>query len=299
MNVKLQLTEDSNWIKENYHPIYYCDFDSISKKSRYGEVGQCKFCKRKHPEVSFKNESHLFPQFIGNKYLLANDECDKCNEKFSRTLENEFANFMKIFHNIHGVKGQKKFPTYKKNNIRLQRKNHHFDLTGIDDGLINLNGGKFSLQTDTFIPISIYKCIVKMALSLINKKHFDIFENTFEWLQDDTNQQINKIGNLPLYFTQNSEGLNFNKQAFLLEKKGDNNLPTFLFKIYYSIFSFQVILPFNKKDDDKSYETNDFRSVPNNFELEEPILTTRYLMDCNITDKCLLPVTVEIKNLEN
>ncbi|MBD8019089.1 HNH endonuclease [Kaistella pullorum] len=294
----MQLIEDSQWIRENYRPIYFCDLESISRKSKTGEKDHCKFCKKKHPEVSFNNESHLFPQFIGNKYLLANDECDRCNEKFGRTIENEFANFIKIFHNIYGVKGQKKFPTYKKNNIRLERNENHFDLIGIDEGLISTEGGKLFLETDPFIPLSIYKCLVKMALSLINKKHFEIFEKTFEWLQDETNEVIKSNAILPLYFSQNCEEYIFNTQAYLLERKGDSDkLPSYIFKIYYSIFSFQVLLPFNKSDGHNSYDLVNFKSIPNNFELDDPLKTTRYYMDCNIVTKSILGVTIEIANL--
>jgi hypothetical protein len=38
-------------------------------------------------------EAHAFPEFIGNRELISNYECDICNERFSRTIEDHLAKY--------------------------------------------------------------------------------------------------------------------------------------------------------------------------------------------------------------
>jgi hypothetical protein len=43
---------------------------------------KCRFCGKSNPEVSFKKKAHLIPEFLGNKMLLSDFECDSCNYEF-------------------------------------------------------------------------------------------------------------------------------------------------------------------------------------------------------------------------
>lgn len=101
-------------ISNQYDLVGFKDFSTLKQKAVCKDKTlKCRFCGKDESQTTFKNEAHIFPQFIGNKFAISKFECDCCNEKFSRILENEFANFMKIFHTINGVRGKKGIP--KKN----------------------------------------------------------------------------------------------------------------------------------------------------------------------------------------
>ena len=42
----------------------------------------CRFYGKKYPFVTFRNDAHIFPEFLANKYLVSDFECDDCNAKF-------------------------------------------------------------------------------------------------------------------------------------------------------------------------------------------------------------------------
>jgi hypothetical protein len=56
----------------------------------------CRFCKRKAPEVKFRQKAHALPELIGNRYVFIKTECDDCNKFFSENLEDHFAKFLRV-----------------------------------------------------------------------------------------------------------------------------------------------------------------------------------------------------------
>ena len=77
--------------------IYELDNAFIPTKSKYINLKPkrertCRFCGLSFPETTFKKEAHLIPEMLGNKTLLSDFECDKCNHYFGVTFENHLAN---------------------------------------------------------------------------------------------------------------------------------------------------------------------------------------------------------------
>ncbi|MEJ7683922.1 MAG: HNH endonuclease [Segetibacter sp.] len=257
-------------IAANYH------FDKIQRRTYLGQnIGHCRFCKESIPNVSFNMDAHTFPQFIGNKYLLSYYECDICNERFSRTLENEMANFMKLLHTTYGVKGENKIPTYKNYGIRFESSGTKLNIDNVDDSLLtgNLNDKRFSLDliTDKFIPIAVYKCLTKMALSIMPETEVSFFTNTFNWIKEDNHDSSEfKLNNLWIIFSQVlNEHLFPNISAILLKRKGEASisLPTYVFRLTYSKFSFQIYLPLCELDSKKIFSIQDLKYFPHLIDL--------------------------------
>ncbi|UTH74772.1 HNH endonuclease [Chromobacterium sp. IIBBL 290-4] len=84
------------------------------------ESGLCRYCGKKSPEVSFKTEAHAFPGFIGNNSLFSSDECDSCNELFSRVIEDDLANYIGVERTLKRIRGRNKIPKYKSLNGTLE-----------------------------------------------------------------------------------------------------------------------------------------------------------------------------------
>src|SRR5690606_4899505 len=123
---------------------------------------KCRFCGRSYPETTFKNAAHSIPHFLGNRYLLNDFECDKCNDIFSK-YETSLGDYLLLKRVFNGTKGKRGIP-----------KVESFDKTEIisnDDGIIsvvgkNLNSSKNGIinkSKTTYIPIHIYKTFVKLA----------------------------------------------------------------------------------------------------------------------------------------
>jgi len=301
----------NNFLKErdeilnHYHLIGYMDLSKVKQKSVVKDSSlKCRFCGKNNNQTTFKNESHAFPRFIGNKFVLSEFECDSCNEMFSRILENEFANFMKLLHTLNSVKGKKRIPTYKKDGIRIEMEgDSHLNINGINDSLVSEKGVFCKLDTDDFIPIAVYKSLVKMALSMVSESELSKFSKSFEWLQDDNHSNVFfHIDNLPLIFTQNkSDRQKFNLSGLLYRRKTDNsNLPTYIFKLYYNLFSFQIYIPFCSDDLKDYFEPfEEFKIIPNNFEIANNIgESIRCIMDCSSSVKSTVSVNLNIVNLD-
>ena len=152
----------------------------------------CRFCGKTENETPFKNKAHAFPQFIGNTKLLSYYECDCCNIFFTK-LEDNFAKYFKTLNTLTGVKGNKNnIPTYKSKDgaTRIEAKNQNevhihtdkgsdvFTIEKKDNGcIINI---KYGYQP--FIPIAVFKCLVKMSLTIMPEEELCKFTETISWL---------------------------------------------------------------------------------------------------------------------
>lgn len=101
-------------IKYQISSLYYTQsFNGNTKRRHYiGEANKsnriCRFCGNQIPIVSFDHTSHAISESLGNKSIICREECDKCNEQFSRTIEPDLANMLSpllTIYSIHGKNG--------------------------------------------------------------------------------------------------------------------------------------------------------------------------------------------------
>ena len=163
----------------------------------------CRFCGGKDGDKSFKNEAHVFPQFIGNKKLLSHYECDSCNIFFSEGIENNFANYFLPFNNFFRIAGSRNVPTYiSSENVRVESCSKTDtisvklqNLTSNDFTHINENGEReFIYEMKPYIPMAVFKCFVKMALSVMPINELHQFENTINWLMNTKHEHFYSNG---------------------------------------------------------------------------------------------------------
>jgi hypothetical protein len=55
----------------------------------------CRFCGKRSPEVSFRQDAHAISELMGNKSLFTYYECDACNKLFGDGIETDFGNWSK------------------------------------------------------------------------------------------------------------------------------------------------------------------------------------------------------------
>lgn len=220
----------------------------------------CRFCHKKSPFVSFHKDAHVISELLGNKTYISDFECDDCNGKFGR-YENELASYLGIVRTVQSVKG-KKVPKFKSadrtldiastvvDDITNQVKFRRYD--GLDKTFEfdrENNMTIINYKKATYTPLSVYKALLKIALSVIPPQHLVNYKHALEYLitkkQDDkfTGFAILTRYIMPLTFQ-------FPSPTVMLFKKknGTDNLFTHVFVLYALNSIFQIVIPFNILD---------------------------------------------------
>ena len=167
-------------------------------KRHLGTKGEeCRFCGCSEPKATFKNVSHAVPEFLGNHQLISNYECDACNTFFSRNLEDHLDKYTKPYRTFAQIRGKTKVPAYKSKDSRAR-----FDvkpdklptiLARRDESHISFDYENktltYKFQIEPYIPVAVYKCLVKIGLSIISKEELDNFSQSLRWINEPTHSQ--------------------------------------------------------------------------------------------------------------
>jgi|GEM_PF-1647736 len=240
----------------------------------------CRFCGKSEPDVSFIEDPHLFPESIGNKAYLSPYECDTCNGKFGRGIENDYGNYFQFYHSFAGIKGKRKIPKFKSrdgvtdcngifhpnfeafwvtkdpNNpderyfIVVQNK----ETSSFKD---ESNDIKFEEIIPGCCPIAVYKTLVKMAISGMSFTELVHFKHTIEWILDTNHVNIFSINRLIVRYVMISNVTKYPHFIIYKRKPCVWGIPYMLFNLTYGIFSMLIEVP-----RDNEHITQDINSVP-------------------------------------
>ena len=155
----------------------------------------CRFCGRKKGEVTFKKKAHALSNLIGNNRLFSYYECDECNGNRFSKYESDFSNYMKLFHCLLQIKGKRGIPSYKsrkddftrvdiKDCISVLQKEDETAIAHLDkkNKIIHFKGKR------TYTPINVYKCLLKMALTVMPDSELPEITNAMDFLMDRKNR---------------------------------------------------------------------------------------------------------------
>jgi hypothetical protein len=209
---------------------------------------KCRFCSKSSPEVSFQTEAHAIPMFIGNKKLLSAYECDSCNKDYFNKFETEFANFMLPYNALSGTLNRKnKTQKYKlEGEPTIKFEPDMINITGIDNSTFNNFDGttmEVSFKTPTYIPEYIYRCLVKIGLTILDEEKLINYRQTIDWLMN-----LDKLSNIKpmLLFSHYPYSHQVNEiKCVILERKEncEKNIPFSILFLSYRNFAFQTYLP--------------------------------------------------------
>lgn len=219
---------------------------------------KCRFCGKSRPHVSFKNDAHVIPQFLGNRNVLSYFECDYCNELFSK-YEDSFASFFSAFRTFANIKGQKGVPKYKdpfsgfeisRNSYLVKMASHDLNDYNIDEKnkTIYLNTVK-----ESYIPLYVYKSLVKIGLCLISNEQLDKYSKSIAFLLEKSSED--KYNKFPFarmfsYFIPGPP-IEMKPIAVLftkLERNKDNNYPHSTLVLHIPNHLLQIFIPFCSYD---------------------------------------------------
>src|ERR1017187_3995244 len=151
---------------------------------------RCRFCGKQKPEVSFRKKAHALPELVGNHVLVSLHECDSCNELFGRTIEDSFAKWTAFQRLVSGIGGKRGVPSYKSKDRKVECDANKGSLnvvlkdesTSVDFDPVSR---RLTMTGDIqpHIPRFAYKCLVKMALSVMPDEDVMNFRAALEWLR--------------------------------------------------------------------------------------------------------------------
>ena len=243
----------------------------------------CRFCGKGENEVSFNKIAHVFPESIGNHVLASNYECDKCNEFFGDTIENEYANFFSLYHSIMQISGKNGVPKCKfkvscdkrteecvkycveitfKDNMPCIRKCKEVGNEYID---ISNNSFTISKPVGKCCPIAVFKAIVKMAISIMPVEELNLFSSVIKWLGENEHSNYYKNKKLLVRY-KIIPGFNVTKYphyVLLRRKKDVWNKPYMLFNLTYGCYSLFIEIPRDADDSTNcEFEKMPFPPIP-------------------------------------
>ena len=258
-------SERSNLDNAKYEiaSLYYTQsFDGNTKRRHYiGEANKtnrvCRFCGEKVPIVSFKNTSHAISESLGNKSIICREECDTCNERFSRTIEPDIANMLSFLLTIHSIHGKNGVRTTVGENFKISLDESTKGDSSVGTIKIQLNQDlptnieeffKEQLQLNTstlkYIPQNVYKCLCKYVVSVINKQYLPDFKGTIDWINSTT-----KYRQLPFIAIGNAQ-VKINTPHLIVSIRKTNNINyPYCFALFaIANIAFAFIVPYTSKD---------------------------------------------------
>jgi HNH endonuclease len=164
---------------ETFHSIYEPDMivthpDKKPKLMSRRERA-CRFCFKKYPEVTFRNEAHVFPRLMGNRNIIHDCECDTCNAMFG-TYEDSFSKFLGMSRTTDFIKGKAGIPSFESGDGKFKmqygtdKAGKHLikllgsalDIKGVENGI------ELVATKQAYIPLHVLKSLYKIGYSMVD-----------------------------------------------------------------------------------------------------------------------------------
>ena len=168
-----------------------------SKKIIHGQKGHCRFCGSGKAGI-FRQLAHLVPEALGNRWIFSADECDACNQKFSRYEDALVAAVGSIL-TLGGTTGKsgivrqtgrttgnsvlKHTRVGGKRQLLMMARNvrdYRERVTQDEDWIVM----RTPLPATPFSPLFAYKALLKMALALVPVADLARYSNLRQLLLD-------------------------------------------------------------------------------------------------------------------
>lgn len=257
-------------VMENYEIVTF-DLDK-GKKIKIGEGLKanrvCRFCYNKIPDITFNKEAHAISEALGNKILILNDECDRCNDFFDENIERDFIYYHDMARTLYGVKNKTNAPPKLKGkdfeisyteqgnlSIAIVQNNPGDDNAEMPENVSFKTGNKIKIQ-------NLYKALCKFALSVIDSKHLSNFEDTIQWIKNQKEVNI-----LPKVAILNSAAFFTTRPEITLHLRNNDNttLPYLVGEFRLTCYLYIFIVPLSSKDTHCFIDDQEYRDFLNCF----------------------------------
>ena len=256
---------DSFKILDKYNVEVYGSTSHQNIGTAKREKRKCRWCKKKFPEVTFKNKAHAISESLGNKNVILYDECDSCNKYFGKNIENHVSIFFRPTRTLLGINGKKGVPKLKcletqeeisyvngkDFKINLNYRGH---LKNISSNDIRLN---FKIS-DNLIPCNVYKSFCKYALSVIDEEYLINFSETIRWLLGEI--EYDKVPIVKIIGGEISK-LDNPEIMVYLRKNDDSSIPLMFAELHIKGTILFFIVPKDKIESEKFSKVEYFNNI--------------------------------------
>lgn len=230
----------------------------------------CRFCRGQNGKVnktgnlvSFRNKAHVIPESLGNKKLVSFDECDNCNNKFGRGIEQSLVEYFSVFRAFNEIKGKggkkklvgKDFVYHPETGFEIKYSGN------IDANTQSLN---FRLETNSsFVPQDVYRSLVKLAINVLDNSELAKYQKTVIWVNGDFSARF-----LPKIMIAQGHSLYVNEPMLIIYKRkmNENGLPNVVCEFRFVDISLCFIVPFSNSDSKTFVKRKDFKNFWQHFD---------------------------------
>jgi hypothetical protein len=255
---------------QHYYPQKYYWPPVGNKRSKRKSKTEmiCRFCGKGNAETTFRSKPHVISRLFGNNSGISDYECDQCNNYFS-AFESDTANFLGLKRSFFAI-GKQTIPVFKAADGSIEaRKGDIFgvealEISALKPGFITSSTDKgeieFNITNNSYTPLSVYKCLLKIGLTIIPEFEFTKYNDCLRFLMAGENSS--HFANHAKKIYMGHSGFETIKPYAFLFKKRDpkSKLPTHWFKLYYLDSYIQFHLPYYA--DDTVLEIGERISIP-------------------------------------
>lgn len=214
---------------------------------------KCRYCGNVPPASTFKTEAHAISYSLGNRSLIALDECDDCNTVFSNTGEDSLGKMLIPLRALLGMSGRKGPLTVKSKDekFRFSRDTAKATYVVQDDGpnkVMRHDPATRTLSADlpaqAFIPVRLLKGLAKMALAVMPQEALTGCGRTLEWLRSrDDGLYLDEIRDGMTYISFVPPEMPYPSAGLYKRTDPDSGMPAYCFVILVASLMLQTYVP--------------------------------------------------------
>lgn len=226
---------------------------------------KCRFCGFDQLRTAFKQTAHAISEGLGNKKVFIYEECDVCNEKFSRELEPDLINYFSIFRTFFDIKGKGGSKKLKGKEFEIIHDGQPTIKFSSESHRPNPEDKSYNLNLELLDKVNsqdIYRCLSKFVISVIDTKHIDMLQDTIKWINKELSiETLPKIAELISYHHFTKEP----KLFVYVRKTDDMDLPFMVGEFHLTCKIMSFIIPLSKKDSRKFTDNLEYQSFWEHF----------------------------------
>jgi hypothetical protein len=215
-----------DWTSAEQDLLFALNYEAIAQYRMDGGETQsigdsrrrvCRFCEQAAPHSTFTDPAYALPEFVGLTSLRAYDQCDECRSSFRESFEDDFASF-----------------------CRASRAS-----VAIGRPLQDPPG------PSPYVPIAAFKCLTRMALSIMPRAELESFPDAIEWVLNPAHGLDSRtFGGLGCYLHLEPHPFSAPWTALARRLEDDAPFPYMLYFLGTGDVTFEIPVPLCLRDED-------------------------------------------------
>lgn len=226
----------------------------------------CRFCNNTSKPLTFNSKAHAISEALGNKTLILFDECDACNQRFSKEIEQDLIEYYALLRIFFGIKGKNGLSGYSGANFSIKNSLEGLTITYTAENETDVNDDSIPKE----IPLrskrkiskqNIYRTLVKYFLSVIDKSRLVHFEETLKWMnQGHSYEKLPLVGRIDFVKVAEQPSL-----IYYIRKTDDTSLPYAVAEFHFALYKICYIIPGSSMDEADFTNPDNYRHFWKNF----------------------------------